>query len=147
MKCKQCNAEYEAKRSTSLYCSPKCKQDFYRNRMTETVTLRAKSVTLKNAKPVTVTDLEKCQYCGTDLPKLQRPRRSVGDCYSCAIDQPSKPQPCASEGHTVSSTPIKDSCHSLTVMERLFYRPASQLKPGEHNFVSLPGRACYGVFE
>ena len=32
---------------------------------------------------------------------------------------------------------------SLTVMERLFYRPASELNPGEHNFVSLPGRACY----
>ena len=33
----------------------------------------------------------------------------------------------------------------MTVMERLFYRPAHLLKPGETNFVSLPGRACYGV--
>lgn len=34
---------------------------------------------------------------------------------------------------------------SLTVMERLFYRPANKLGIGEHNFVSLPGQACYGV--
>jgi len=35
--------------------------------------------------------------------------------------------------------------YQMTVMERLFYRPASKLKPGETNFISLPGRACYGV--
>ena len=34
----------------------------------------------------------------------------------------------------------------MTVMERLFYRPADRLRDGEHNFVSLPGRACYGVY-
>ena len=38
-------------------------------------------------------------------------------------------------------------CPSLTVMERLFYRPAHKLKAGEHNFVSLPGRACYRVYK
>ena len=36
--------------------------------------------------------------------------------------------------------------YRMTVMERLFYRPASRLKPGEHNFVSLPRRACYDVY-
>lgn len=35
--------------------------------------------------------------------------------------------------------------YQMTVMERLFYRPAHLLKPGETNFISLPGRACYGV--
>lgn len=35
MKCKQCGNEYEAKRSTSAYCGPKCKQAFYRNRMSK----------------------------------------------------------------------------------------------------------------
>lgn len=30
--------------------------------------------------------------------------------------------------------------HKMTAMERLFYRP------GQTNFVSLPGRACYGVY-
>ena len=39
----------------------------------------------------------------------------------------------------------KDIKCQMTVMERLFYRPAHLLKPGETNFVSLPGRACYGV--
>lgn len=34
--------------------------------------------------------------------------------------------------------------YQMTIMEKLFYKPASQLKSGEHNFVSLPGRACYG---
>ena len=90
--CKQCLQEYDAKRSTSLFCSPKCKQAFYRNRMKGvTVTL----TTNKETKSVTVTD---------------------------------KPKP-----------------YQMTVMERLFYRPAHLLKPGETNFVSLPGRACYGV--
>ncbi len=88
MNCKQCNKEYNAKRSTSLYCSPKCKQEFYRNRMTE-------PVTLSNAKSVTVTDTPACR---------------------------------------------------MTVMERLFYRPAHKLGKGQHNFVSLPGRPCYGVY-
>ena len=40
----------------------------------------------------------------------------------------------------------KDIKYQMTIMERLFYRPANQLKTGEHNFVSLPGRACYGVY-
>ena len=39
----------------------------------------------------------------------------------------------------------KDIKYQMTVMERLFYRPANELKQGEHNFVSLPGRVCYGV--
>ena len=39
----------------------------------------------------------------------------------------------------------KDIKYKMTVMERLFYRPAYMLKSGETNFVSLPGWACYGV--
>ena len=50
--CKQCGQDYEPKRSTSLYCSPKCKQASYRN-TEEPVTVT--SVTLKE-EPVTVTD-------------------------------------------------------------------------------------------
>jgi len=149
--CKQCNKEYDAKRSTSLYCSAKCKQDSYRNKdkvVTVTpVTLSDNSVTLRNAKTVTVTNLELCQYCGKELPKLMEHRLSPGACLVCSIEQPNKPAPPASLGHTVSSTPISTSTHKLTVMERLFYRPADKLMPGQHNFVSLPGRACYGVYE
>ena len=66
--CKQCGQEYEAKRSTSHYCSPKCKQEFYRNRMKGvTVTL----VTAKETKSVTVTDKPKRGKdikCFGDLP-------------------------------------------------------------------------------
>ena len=51
-KCEQCGQDYEAKRSTSSYCSPKCKQEFYRNRI-------SKPVTLSNAKPVTLTSQPK----------------------------------------------------------------------------------------
>ena len=66
--CKQCGTDYEAKRSTSSYCSPKCKQEFYRNRMKGvTVTL----VTAKETKNVTVTDKPKRGKdikCFEDLP-------------------------------------------------------------------------------
>lgn len=54
--CKQCGREYEAKRSTSSYCGPKCKQAFYRNRMNnDNVT----PVTVSSNKSVTVT--EQCE--------------------------------------------------------------------------------------
>ena len=52
MICKQCNTEYDAKRSTSLYCSPACKQESYRNSM-------SKPVTLSNDQPVTLTEPNK----------------------------------------------------------------------------------------
>jgi len=112
-KCKQCSKEYEAKRSTSSYCSPKCKQEFYRNRM-KGVTVTP--VTLSNAKPVTVTDTLR-----TKAESLQ---------HKSGTD-------------TMSVKDGKDTEYQMTVMERLFYR--SKLKPGQTNFVSLPGRACYGV--
>ena len=62
-KCKQCGREYEAKRSTSAYCSPKCKQEFYRNRTKPDVTLR-------DAKLVTVTGAKRGKdiKCFEDLP-------------------------------------------------------------------------------
>lgn len=91
-KCKQCGAEYEAK-SRSLYCSPACKQTFYRNRLAN---VTAKSVTIE-PEPVTI------------------------------------PKGVTSEQH-----PVPDK-YQMTVMERLFYRP------GQRDFVSLPGRACYGA--
>ena len=63
-KCKQCNAHYKPKRSTSLYCSAKCR--VYHNRgvsVTDSVTdkengvtLRDKSVTLSKTKPKTPKD-------------------------------------------------------------------------------------------
>ena len=75
---------------------------------------------------------ETCQYCNTPLPALQKPRQYPGACYPCAIEQPSK-------SIASPSRPPTEYTGRMTVMERLFYRP------GEHNFVSLPGRACHGV--
>lgn len=71
MKCRQCGAEYEAKRSTSRFCSNKCRQAADRNARAE----QAKAVTLKR--------FEKCRYCGVDLPKLQTPRKYPGACLKC----------------------------------------------------------------
>ena len=129
MKCKQCNKEYEGKRSTSKYCSAKCRKLAFQTDAKVSVPGNE-----QNAK-------ELCQYCGADLPALSRPRRSPGACYPCAIAQLSKPR-----DNTLSSQPTLHTSHKLTVMERLFYRPAKDLLPGQTNFVSLPGRACYGVY-
>jgi len=55
-KCRQCGKEYEHKRSTSAYCSPKCRNRFYRNRLSaSTATL----TTDCNAKPATLTGAPK----------------------------------------------------------------------------------------
>ena len=132
MKCKQCNNEYKAKRSTSKYCSAKCRKLAFQ--------VDAK-VSVPANKPVSVPSLEQCRYCGRSLPALSRPRQYPGACYQCSIEQPGKGQPPATDGHTASSMPALHTDHKLTVMERLFYRP------GQRNFVSLPGRACYGVYE
>ena len=141
-KCVQCGKEYIAKRSTSSYCSPKCKQEFYRNRMSKPVTVR-ESVTLK---PVTVTNLELCQYCGELLPKLQNPRKYPGACYECAIKQPNKPVSPANEGHILASRPALEFTGKMTAFEREHYKPASELKPGEYNPVSKPGDEHYGIY-
>ena len=35
-----------------------------------------------------VTDLEKCQYCSSNLPALEKPRQHVGSCYECTTKRP-----------------------------------------------------------
>ncbi len=127
MKCLQCGVEYEGRRSTSKYCGANCKQDFYRNRMSPVVTLTPESVTVKNAKSVTVKN-GKCWCCGKSINSL------LVCCGECSWTGRAR---ATRRGEPESS----GGSHRLTVMERLFYRP------GETNFVSLPGRACYGVFE
>ena len=105
-KCVQCGKEYEAKRSTSSYCSAKCKQEFYRNRITVTpVTVKSVSVTDDTVKSFSVTDLEKCRYCGVLLPKLLKPRKYPGACYKCALEHPTK-----LEGHTTNRVTDKPKC-------------------------------------
>lgn len=138
-KCKQCGREYEG-RANSSYCSAACKQTFYRNRM------RSATVTDVTDKPVTgltVTDLEKCRYCGVRLPALQKPRQYPGACYDCAIKQLSKPVQSANKGHTLASRPALEFTGTLTDFERKHYKPASELGPGQHNPVSKPGDTDY----
>ena len=88
--------------------------------------------------PQDVVTPERCQYCGCGLPALQRPRQYPGSCYRCAMEQPAKSVQSNGEQYY---TPV--FIGKMTIMEQLFYRPV--LKPGQTNFVSLPGRACYGV--
>ena len=133
-KCKNCGQDYKAN-GRSLYCSPACKQTFYRNRMkpliVTPVTIEPKRVTI--ATNVT----NPCKYCGKQLEYA-----ILECCYKCAIDRPAKPVSPAKDGHILSSRPALEFTGKMTVMERLFYRPQS----GQTNFMSLPGRACYGVY-
>ena len=132
--CKQCLQEYDAKRSTSLFCSPKCKQTFYRNRM------RPVTVTPVTLTP-TVTDAStSCSSGLAGITGKSTPKR--GEDIKCFADLPPDVQ--RAVGPMPADTYAR-KVPKMTIMERLFYRPAHLLKGGETNFVSLPGRACYGV--
>ena len=144
VKCKQCGKEYKSKRITSSYCGPKCKKEFYRNRMKDvTVTL----VTAKETKSVTVTDPEQskdkdvtnpCKYCDKQL------EFAILECCSdCALKQPTKVSP-AQDGHILASRPALEFTGKLTDFERERYKPANELKPGKYNPVSKPGDSHYG---
>ena len=135
-KCSNCGKEYESKRITSSYCGPKCKQEFYRNRMKDvTVTL----VTAKETKSVTVTDVANpCKYCGKQLDFA-----ILECCSDCALKQPTKVSP-ARAGHILASRPALEFTGKLTDFEREHYKPASELKPGQYNPVSKPGDNHYG---
>jgi hypothetical protein len=82
----------------------------------------------------------KCPCCGKTFPKFMKEE------YTSHI----KNCPAFRSGIMPAEVydEMEQGCNKpkfrLTVMERLFYRPASELRSGEHNFVSLPGRACYG---
>lgn len=145
MKCLNCSVSIVSiGTKPKKYCSDKCRKQYVRALKANGINTEQTDKRTGNLQTDTDkrTSLEQCRYCGVDLPKLSRPRRSPGACYPCAIAQPSKPR-----DNSLSSQPAMHTTHSMTVMERLFYRPADQLKPGQYNFVSLPGRACYGVYE
>ncbi len=136
-KCLHCNKLIESKGTKpKKYCNDVCRMRMKRDIAQANEQTNTNIQTNTNKR----TDLEQCRYCGVDLPRLSRPRQHPGACYPCAIAQPSKPK-----DNSLSSQPVRHTTHRLTVMERLFYRPANELGKGEHNFVSLPGRACYGV--
>ncbi len=121
-KCLYCGVnEVKGKAKT---CSNRC-----RKALSRTVTNNTNS----KCDTSSVTSLENCQYCGVSLPALQEPRQHPGACYPCAINQPTKVV-------VPPSRPPTEFTGKMTVMERLFYRP------GQRNFVSVPGRACHGVY-
>ena len=132
-KCGYCSEKHDRK---GKFCSDVCKQRDYRRRtVTPTVTESNRNVTVE-AKSVTANAsvTNPCKYCGKQLEFA-----ILECCYKCAISRPDKPVSPAGAGHTLSSWPVLEFTGKMTVMERLFYRS------GQTNFVSLPGRACYGV--
>ena len=141
--CNQCGKEYEAKRSTSSYCSPKCKQEFYRNRA---VTLIPKSVTVRGTKSVTVIK-GKCWCCGKDVEPIlvccqecawsgKASAKRAGAYPPLLTDQ--TPAQMETDLHTLK---ISDD-YVMTDFEREHYRPANQLQ-GQYNPVSKPGDSHY----
>jgi hypothetical protein len=141
-KCKNCGKDYEAN-GRSLYCSPSCKQTFYRNRIAivtrQSVTIADKSVTIAKGK---------CWCCGTDISPM------LVCCQECAWSgkaaaKRSGAYPPLLTDRTPDQMEVDivtaktTGGYKMTVMERLFHKPIEQL---ETNFISLPGRACYGVY-
>ena len=135
LQCKELMPESTGRRK-KRYCSDACRMAF--NRDTNKLKTEQNSKANKTEQPKP-NNLELCRYCGCDLPRLQLPRKYPGACYPCAMKAPPR-----LPDRDLPLYDCKD--RSMTVMERLFYQPADKLRPGEHNFVSLPGRACYGVF-
>ena len=68
MKCKNCQIEYEAKRKTSQFCSPKCRKEYWS----------------KNAKQVSVQKNGKVSVPVDSVPKTEeKPLWTVGFCRWC----------------------------------------------------------------
>ncbi len=89
------------------------------------------------------------RYCGTACKQLFYRNRMANVTSRIVTKRVTIEPECYDKPVTIAgrdtAIPTAATQHQLTVMERLFYRPANKLKPGQHNFVSLPGRACYGV--
>ena len=156
-KCKQCGKEYEAKRSTSKYCDDACRLVAFKN---------AKEINEKrNAKKQQVETLNKCQYCGKDLPALENPRKFPGTCLDCAIKQPAKASHRLDPRFTGTMPGMDTSSHqpvsfglencecghcqavknsgSHHTLNHGPYKTATQLSPSELNRVPLPGDVDY----
>ncbi len=145
--CEHCLAEYDAKRSTSRFCGPKCKQAFYRNRIAEPVTLSPKRVTLTQAKCVTVTE-GKCWCCGGSI------QAGLVCCGPCAWSGKAKAKRAGAYPPLLTDrtpeqmeTDLRSTRltggYTMTASERANYKPASELKPGEYNHVSKLGDEDY----
>lgn len=128
-KCLECGKEYEAKRSTSKYCSGKCRKLAFQSN---------DRVSVPIVKEVSVLDKPKCKYCGTELDHLK-----LVCCGPCAWGR----QGYAHTGQWPkfqSEGLVLTGDYKLTAFEREHYRPASELGVGQHNPVSRPGDSHYG---
>ena len=144
--CKQCGKEYESKRSTSSYCSSKCRHEFYRNRMSN-----AKPISNANAKNVTLSNNAKisgtCWCCGKSIEPI------LVCCQECAWSGEAAvkragaypplltdltPGQMETDLHTLKLS----SDYKMTDFEREHYRSANQLQ-GQYNPVSKPGDDDY----
>ena len=72
-KCKQCGAEYQAKRSTSRYCSPACRVKARRLSVTDQAGFSVTDVSVTASDPVSVTQ-------GPSLHELNCTARGVNTC-------------------------------------------------------------------
>lgn len=142
--CEYCLGEYDAKRSTSRFCSPKCKQAFYRNRM---FSVTDQSVTLKPIEPVTVTR-GKCWCCGKAIEPI------LACCQECAWSgkaaakragayPPLLTDRTPKQMETDLNTLKLTGGYKLTDFERKHYKPVAELVPGQHNPISKPGDSHY----
>ena len=146
-KCVSCGkpVPQTANKKHKLYCNDACRKAYKRRgesaqegmeclgfvKSGQSKADKSNTDTPKEAK---ADNLEQCQYCGKDLPKLQQPRRYVGACLECSLKQPIK-----------RSQPLAPHfTGKLTDYEAQHYKPASALGKGEFNLVSKPGRciAC-----
>ena len=129
-----------ANKKHRLYCNDKCRKAYKRSISGQSKADKSNTDTPEIKSGQANTDnLEQCQYCGVDLPKLQQPRRYVGACYTCSLKQVTKR----------SETCDPHFTGKLTDYEAEHYKPASELHAHEFNPVSKPGRcrACGEVID
>ena len=68
-------------------CSSTCRSKLSRSvaKGVTGATVEPDNATVSEPDATVALDLEKCQYCGTGLPPLEKPRKYVGACYQCVI--------------------------------------------------------------
>lgn len=143
-KCMYCSEQIESiGTKPKKYCSDRCRMAY--NRRTEQTNRQSKRTEQTNKVSGGT-----CWCCGKDIAPI------LVCCQECAWSGKAAAKRAGAYPPLLTDrTPdqmeldlqtARPTNHRMTVMERLFYRPASQLLPGETNFVSLPGRACYGVY-
>lgn len=80
MKCKQCNEEFEAQRSTARFCSSKCRLDYFRS-LSENSGPGDRGAILEISKSLAeplFEEREKEQYIKPDGPKMEsKPMESI----------------------------------------------------------------------